>query len=234
MKKFLSGNALKIIALVTMTIDHVGCILFPNLAILRIIGRIAFPIYAYFIAEGCKWTKNKLRYFLVIFLLGIFCQIFTLIFVGQTMLNILLTFSFSIGLIYLLQWLKKQIICGNTKQVLWAWVVFFCAILVTFLLTDKFLGILPFDVDYGFWGIMLPVFASICDNSYVKLILFSLGLVLVCVASGSIQWFSLISVLLLLFYNGKRGKHNTKYLFYVYYPLHIAALYLLQFLINIS
>ena len=40
---------------------HIGLIIFPHVMILRIIGRIAFPIFAFFIAEGCKHTKNKLR-----------------------------------------------------------------------------------------------------------------------------------------------------------------------------
>jgi len=44
-----------------MTVDHLGFILFPSLIILRIIGRIAFPIFAYMIAEGCRYTKNEKR-----------------------------------------------------------------------------------------------------------------------------------------------------------------------------
>lgn len=58
----LSGNALRIIAALSMLIDHIGVILFPNVTILRIIGRIAFPIDAFMIAEGCANTKNKLWY----------------------------------------------------------------------------------------------------------------------------------------------------------------------------
>ena len=66
----LSGNGLKLVAALTMLIDHVGMLLFPQVLLLRIIGRLAFPIYAFMIAEGCRYTKNKLRYFLMVFLLG--------------------------------------------------------------------------------------------------------------------------------------------------------------------
>ena len=52
MKRGLTGNQLKLIALITMTIDHIGYILLPQYRILRIIGRLAFPIYAYMIAVG--------------------------------------------------------------------------------------------------------------------------------------------------------------------------------------
>ena len=55
----LTGNQLKLIALITMTIDHVGMMLLPQLRILRAIGRIAFPIFAYMIAEGCRHTRNR-------------------------------------------------------------------------------------------------------------------------------------------------------------------------------
>ena len=54
----LTGNQLKLIALITMTIDHVGMMLLPQLRILRAIGRIAFPIFAYMIAEGCRYTHS--------------------------------------------------------------------------------------------------------------------------------------------------------------------------------
>ena len=62
MKKGLTGNQLKIIAMICMTVDHVGFILFPKQEIFRIIGRLAFPIFAYMIAEGCRYTRNYGRY----------------------------------------------------------------------------------------------------------------------------------------------------------------------------
>ena len=59
----LSGNALKIIACISMLVDHVGLMLLPNEIWLRYIGRIAFLIFAFLISEGCCYTKNKLKYF---------------------------------------------------------------------------------------------------------------------------------------------------------------------------
>ena len=58
----LNGNTLKIIAAITMLIDHTGFLLFPQSVVLRVIGRLAYPIYAFMIAEGCRHTRNKLRY----------------------------------------------------------------------------------------------------------------------------------------------------------------------------
>ena len=80
-KPELSGSTLKMIALVTMLIDHIGAVIVQRTMSmpgfdhdfwsslywpLRSIGRLAFPIFAYMIAEGCLYTKNRLRYLLVI------------------------------------------------------------------------------------------------------------------------------------------------------------------------
>ena len=73
--KIFNGNTLKFLACITMLIDHAGILLFPQYDIFRIIGRIAFPIFAFMIAEGCRYTKNKLRHFLMIFGLGVLCQL---------------------------------------------------------------------------------------------------------------------------------------------------------------
>ena len=59
-KKFagLTGNQLKLLALFAMTCDHVGLQLLPQFIILRIIGRLAAPLFAYMIAEGCRYTQT--------------------------------------------------------------------------------------------------------------------------------------------------------------------------------
>ena len=66
-KKFpgLTGNQLKLIALFAMTCDHVGMQIFPQLLWLRMIGRLAMPIYAFMIAEGCRHTRNRKKYLLL-------------------------------------------------------------------------------------------------------------------------------------------------------------------------
>ena len=83
-KRFgVSGSSLKLLACVFMAIDHVGVRLFPHLIILRIIGRLAFPMFAFFIAEGCRYTRNKLRHFLMIFAVGVAYCIFYFIYTAK-------------------------------------------------------------------------------------------------------------------------------------------------------
>ena len=79
-----SNNVLKIIACITMLLDHMGFILFPQYPIFRIIGRIAFPIFAFLLAEGCYYTKNKLRHFIVnLILLEPFVHVNTIKFLNE-------------------------------------------------------------------------------------------------------------------------------------------------------
>lgn len=215
----LNGNHLKLIAAVTMLLDHAGILLFPKIMLFRILGRLAYPIYAYMIAEGCRYTRNKLRYFLMVFGLGAGCQIVYYFFSGDTYLNILLTFSASILLIYLLQAMYQ----AKTWQREALWSVLFCA---------GFLGVYGLNkvltIDYGFWGVMVPVFVSFAFvrkfPHWASVLLLGTGLVLLAADYGGNQYYALLALPLLLLYSGKRGKVNMKYFFYIFYPVHLAVL----------
>ena len=77
MKKhqFLTGNMLKLLAAFSMLLDHAGLLFFPTEMGFRIAGRLAFPIFAFMIAEGCKYTRNRWRYWGMIAALAAVCQI---------------------------------------------------------------------------------------------------------------------------------------------------------------
>ena len=111
----LSGNALKIIALIAMTVDHIGVILLGGNVVWRIIGRISFPIFAFMIAEGCRYTKNKRQYLGTIFLLGAVCQ--AVYYFGEKSLyqGILITFSLSI-IIFSAFILLRLLICHISQH----------------------------------------------------------------------------------------------------------------------
>ena len=217
----LNGNHLKLIAAFTMLLDHAGILLFPRVQLFRILGRLAYPIFAFMIAEGCRYTRNKLRYFLMVFGLGAACQLVYYFVGGDTYLNILLTFSCSILLIYALQtidWVAKQ-----NWWVFILWTIGFFAVVMTVFTLENYL-----TFDYGIWGIMTPVFASLPlkKGEHEKYRILLLGIALLCLAAdlGTVQWYSLLSVPLLLLYNGQRGKANMKYFFYIFYPVHLAVL----------
>lgn len=230
----LSGNALKIIACVSMLIDHASLMLFPEIIWLRYLGRLAFPIFAFLISEGCLYTKNKLKYFLSVFILGAVCQlVYDLTYRGIVYLGILLTFSLSILLIYLLEAVKKAFI-ENLKlylKILYS-ALFLGLIVVCYLITKKL------TFDYGFMGIMLPLICSTFDYKKpskltVKKLCFVVGISVYYLLSSikSFIFCSLFTIPLILIYNGKRGKLKLKYLFYFFYPLHFIAIYLISLII---
>ena len=94
------------------------------------------------------------------------------------------------------------------------------------------------EIDYGFCGCMLPVYAGLfhmpsncgldylkkTDNNFVSILMLALGLVPLIYDVGGLQIYSLLALLPLLLYSGKRGKLRMKYFFYIFYPLHLAVL----------
>ena len=241
-KSCLNGNILKILACIFMVIDHIGYFLFPKIKILRYIGRLAFPMFAFFISEGCKYTKHRVQYWGMITLLGIMIFLVQYVVLNKIMGNVLLSFSVAILLIYLLQEIKKTLnLQKNTKKA-----VFLIFLLILALVSSYFISII-LDIDYGFVGILLPFIISLpdfsaidvnpklrkFDNLYTKLLLMFFTLIVLSLTNNlKYEWFCLLSILPLLLYNGKRGKLNLKYLFYIFYPLHIVIIYGIQFLIK--
>lgn len=221
--KGLTGNQLKIIALLSMTVDHVGQQLFPGVMLFRMIGRLAFPIFAYMIAEGCVYTKSRKRYLGTIAGLALVCQLVYFFALGSVYQCILVTFSLSIGLIYLLDSFDKKRGARELFLVLFALMGLF---FLTELLPLKLSGT-DFRIDYGFWGVLTPVLIYFAKTKRRKLGMLALGLCFISASIGPIQWYCLISVLLLALYTGKRGTWNLKYLFYIYYPLHLVVIHLL-------
>ena len=212
----MTGNALKIIAAAAMLLDHVGLMFFPTNALLRIIGRLAFPIFAFMIAEGCKYTRSRLRYFLQLFGLALGCQIVYFITDGSMYLSVLFTFSLAVLTIFALQYCKAK---PSALTIL----LFVTAVAAVYLLNQVL------EIDYGFFGCMLPVFVAAFQNTrfdkpLLNVAMLALGLVLLWLALGGFQLYALAAVPLLLCYSGHRGKTKMKYFFYIFYPVHLALL----------
>lgn len=228
----LSGNALKLIAAALMVIDHVGLIFFRDNMVFRMIGRPALPIFAFFIAEGCRYTRSRGRYFLSVFGLGALCQIVYFLASGDTYLNILLTFSLGILVIYALQDVKDAFAQLKRPRMVRSLAELVLAVALVWLLNRKL------EIDYGFWGCMLPVWASLLhargaywsgvlgklDNLKIHVLTLMLGLLLTWKTMNHIQWYAFFALPLLLCYNGKRGNPRFKYWFYLFYPAHLVLL----------
>ena len=221
----LTNNQLKIIAMVAMLLDHVGKVLLPQYPILQIIGRLAFPIFAFMIAEGCFYTKNKMRYFLTVALLGAGCQAVYMIAEHSFYQNILITFSLSIILIFSSEnfRLKHDKISGVTLFFT-IFVVLVICLGLPFALKEQ-----GFQIDYSIYGVLFPVAVFYAPDKPRKLV-YTAGILILLAYNfgGGIQWFALLSIPLLALYNQKHGKYNIKPLFYVFYPAHLVVIYLID------
>lgn len=240
--KILSGNMLKIIAAIFMVIDHVGLMFFPSLKILRILGRLSFPIFAFMISEGARYTRNKLKYFSMLAALATVCQIVYYVAMRSLYMCILVSFSISVLLIYLLQYVKRKIFDKETKtyvKILLSLSFFVALAAVYGICTKGFTKATGISIDYGFFGITVPLFASLfdfrgidvpesiarLDSLYIRIACIAIALLLLTFdLKNGIQGYSLLTLPLLLLYSEKRGAVNMKYFFYVFYPLHLAAL----------
>lgn len=227
----MSGFILKLIAMITMLIDHAGYILFsesPAYVLMRIIGRLAFPIYCFLLVEGFHHTRDTKKYLLR---LGVFALIselfFDLAFSNMDSIHGMLSnqnifFTLFIGLlvIYFMRFFEvtfNNVILVNLFS---GFVVLVGCILAYIMRTD-----------YNVLGILMIVSFYIFKNN--KLLLFIILLILNYQMAGLIQAFSILSIILILFYNGKKGPKINKYIFYAFYPLHIAILIVIRKLLEI-
>lgn len=216
-----------------MTIDHFGMLFYPQATWLRAIGRISYPIFAFMLAQGSMFTRHKLKYFMQIFLLGILCQTVSVLALNDYHQNVLITLSLALLFCYISLWLKNSVKTQNTRQIILASCVAIIYLSLMYYLCyylGKTINNPQFAIDYGLIGIVLPSTLLFADNKWLNFASFSLGLILLSLSSVAVQWFCLLALPLLLCYSGKRGQAQLKYLFYIYYPLHLAVLYALLYL----
>lgn len=221
----LSGFWLKIIAIVTMLIDHLGYTLFPQHTWMRYIGRIAFPIFCYLITEGFVHTKNVKKYSFRLFLFAIISEIpydlafYRKIFYWEQQ-NVFFTLLF--GLLCL-------IIIKESKQLLVKLIGVASLVLVA-----EFFG-----SDYGGVGVsFIIIFYLYRNNSIMRAIAFFIinSIIFSRLLSFSYPWemntlfeffiqdYAILSLLPIEMYNGKRG-YRMKWSFYLFYPIHLLIIY---------
>ena len=226
LKKFqvLDGTVLKLIAMIAMIFDHVGDNFFPEQVWMRIIGRMAMPIFAFCIAEGFCHTRDKRKYLSRMVIFGIVSEIpFDLVTAGKMLefshQNIMLTFAWAIlGLICVDKILEKN---NKIKYLIVGLILLF------FLIVSLILGL-----DYNMLAIaLISVYYLLREKAFWVKNVVAMA-VHALLRNVGIYWFGLLGFVPVFLYNGKRGK-GLKWLFYAFYPGHLLLIYLIrQFLIS--
>ena len=232
MKKCLSNFDLKLIAIITMTIDHIGVVFgtsFYNF--LRAVGRLSFPIFAFLLTEGYVHTKSFNKYFLRLFVLALFSEVIydyvffdSFIYLGAN--NIFFTLALGLLSLFLLDKSKCLI-----KKYFKDKIDLFIILPITYLLILVIMGLMGefLNFSYGMLGILvISFFYLFKDNFALVVISVSLSTLIL---GEPMQYFSLFSLILIYFYNQKLGK-SCKLFFYLFYPLHILVLGVMKMLIG--
>lgn len=244
----MSSLTLKLIACVTMLLDHIGYSMQyydvgdNNIAIFfRTVGRIAFPIFAFLIVQGFKRTHNVALYTLRMIAAGIISEIpYNLCFHGRFRydgsLNVMFTFAIALVALVFIDMSVK----ATRKEVR-----FFCL----FPIIGAYYIASQSGVDYGGYGILLVILLYFADDEGFKgklrdipvILLFAARFVLTDVIRGTgistwhrTQMYAALALVPIMLYNGKKGhtpsgkvaRKTQQYAFYLFYPVHILLLYL--------
>jgi len=229
--KFLSGSALKILAVFCMLTDHVACYLLADQAILndplfrvgetsvtilyllRTVGRLAFPLYCFLLTEGFVYTSNRKKY-------GISLAVFALLselpwnFVHS---GVWLYETQNVFFTLLLGYLALCLIEVPKKQIVWEVLGFLLIFSVSYVL----------EADYGYLGVAVIIAMYLLRKH-------ALPRAAVCTCLRPATWRAGLAFIPIAFYNGERGCIRGKvgkYFFYAFYPLHLLMLGIIKYCI---
>ena len=221
-----NGFILKVIAIITMVIDHFTAAFELSMPeniyhIGRNIGRTSFPLFAYMIAVGYIHTKNKKNYLLRLVGVGLISEVlfdyllFDKFFV-MSYNNIFFTLALGLLALIISGYLRekvKNIFLGGMLEFVVVFLIGFIAEI--------------FHTDYGFYGVFLIYTFYIYLRSKSKITL------LLPMLFGMIQTpYVLPAYLLIYLDDGTHGRHLSKYITYLFYPAHILVAILLRGLVG--
>lgn len=259
-KRGISGSTVKMIAIISMLIDHVGAAIIGRIilnnnpditgvklvdeigklgmwitghptsaeqkllciyALMRVIGRLGFPIFCFLLIEGFEHTRNVKKYALRLFAFALISEIpFDLAFFGKPIAmeyqNVFFTLLIGLLVMMAFRWIQNNAKLNSVLKVTICLAVFAAGIVVAELLRTDYAGI-------GVFCIMCLYLTR--KNKVIQ--------TLVGCLSFSWELAALLAFIPIGFYNGKRG-WNIKYFFYIFYPAHLLILYLIAFAMGLG
>lgn len=203
---------LKVIAVLSMMIDHTGAVLFPHIFIFRYIGRISFPIYCFLLVEGFFHTRDVKKYMKRMAVFAIISEIPYDLAFYKTIFeirhqNVFITLLLGLATLYFIEKTSAE----TEKLAVVMISLFLCEITCC---------------DYGSRGLLLILIFYFCRERKGIAVLMASFWNLLWTNVISVQIYGAFSSIPILLYNGKPGR-KMKYFFYFFYPLHLIILYLI-------
>jgi hypothetical protein len=190
------------------------------------------------IAEGCYYTKNKLKRLLVMSSFALIMQIGLYMFTGMTDFNIFIHFSLSIIVIYLIDYIEEKI---KNKQLIFAIITTIATILLLAYLYWFSENYNYLYSNYGIFAIIMPVVLYVIKK-YLPNINHIVCVPVICIfmylmllkIKFPYQLYGMMSCLFIILYNGKKGKHPNfaKWFFYIFYPLHYLRIFIVKIILD--
>ena len=212
----MSGAWLKLLAAVLMVADHVGYDLFPGAVVLRAIGRPAFPIYAFLIAEGVFHTHDGKKYLLR---LGIFALVSEIPYNLVLRRALFATDTQNVGWTLLLGALALLAVRALRER---GQSVALCAVVCALCVLAAELG----QTDYGGAGVLMILLYGLLreKNLRISVLLGTVaGVALLVLRSGwMVELWGFAAILPLCAYSGERGRAMRWY--YAFYPAHLLVI----------
>ena len=212
----MSNFALKLVAIVSMLIDHIGYEFFPVQSVWRAIGRLAFPIFAFLIVEGYYHTHSKIEYLIRLGAFGIISEVpydllFRSSYIDLSTQNVYFTLFLGLLSICIFEWFK------DGGKYYWIIGLLFSVGLIIIAELCR--------TDYGAYGvIMVMLFYILRSNKEIlSLVFILLVLSYVLLKPSDIMLYEIAALPIIYLYNGKKGYNSSivKYGFYAFYPLHL-------------
>ena len=203
----LDSFQLKCIAVVTMIIDHIGAVIFPENIVWRYIGRVSFPVFCFLLTEGFVHTRDVKKYILRLAVFAAVSEIpydlaFRNVILEFEHQNVFFTLAVGVWALYAIE--------KNT----W-WLARGSIILLAMWAAETL------HSDYGLKGILLiMIYYFLREEKWPKIIFGALWNPL----WGRIQSYGMLASIPIALYNGKKGP-SMKYVFYGFYPVHLIILY---------
>lgn len=247
----MTGHGLKLIAAVTMFVDHFAASVIERMLeaerltryledvsdwgkagalgwayiAMRLVGRIAFPVFLFLLAEGVRYTKSKTKYLLRMAIFAFVSEIpFDMamllrddqVFSGKLLYfgyqNVFFTLTVSLAVMCICDWAEKKFSDPLKQYALMLAATAAGATLAWFLKTD-----------YGAPGVVAA--ATMYMLRYKKTAAFAAGVAVLIFFCSYNEAFALLALPFICKYNGQRGRYYSKYLYYLFYPAHLLLLW---------
>lgn len=200
------------IAMITMLIDHIGAVFYPQVGELRIIGRIAFPIYAFAVYIGYKHTRNVQKYIWRLFWIAVISQLPFMVAFNHFSLNVVWTLWSALLVLLVLDKLPVRLLGIPI-------------VIVAGLVMEMT------HMDYGMYGLLLVLLFRYFQGPVLVMAHLLLNVLYIYLHSSSIQMYSVIATIgiaIAQYYNAGFRLKGPRWIWRYFYPAHLAVIALIR------